>query len=267
MRKWNEESSKKELLEAIDSIIMLGEYSPRFGMSIIVQELKAKGYFDVEARPWDFLVLVGCVIFALGQEIDGKISREADDAVNKACDIYLKAMKVYQKPMKWMYEAVIEEENARRYILANGESLPSAGKMPRRIPRSLAGEVIFSWPQYAQLRYVLNTFVWSKGALEWNDDEFSLLYDMRKLLLSMERKPQVMIDLFSRTMAELRLERISKILKMTQCLAEDFERSGCTLENGAKELAMLKELARNLGYEATFTPIKTGAASESKSAS
>ncbi len=120
------DGSKESLVVALVEIMNLDERYPMLITPRTVRALNSDGYFDIERRPWDFLMLLGYVKHLL--YIESERIPEASSEIYWRCR---QIERFYRRPKYWVREAFrTAEDFIKRFQRISGKSIPQLSYVP-----------------------------------------------------------------------------------------------------------------------------------------
>lgn len=250
--KFTEQGSKDELLAIVNKIAALDTEHPKLGIPSLTRKLMAEGYFDIDKRPWSFLVMTCYIIAELGSEAGD--DEEIGDLVFK---LYQQADAIFQKPKRWMYEAVDTDSYTRYLYISERNELPNTLIGEPKIPRNIRRIHTISHQYYVMLVYMFLIFDFGPASFELDlecPSGFLVLKEARDFVFSIKDPPKEVLNQLNVEVATIIFAKISESLSTAEKQANDFVQTKCTMQSADSIVTKLEKIASAFGYDATFTP-------------
>lgn len=180
---------RTEIAQVLTQICDLNRDYPELVTPSIARRLQDEGYFNLEERPWDYLILLGYVKHLLF--LEQQVAPKASGRITHICR-QLEAF--YRRPTKWVGEAFdAAPDFARRYTDLTGESLPRL----LHVPRENEGR--------NEMMYVFQTFTFDiiTRSAGFEIPEEDVLSEMRDFLAATENPPLALLRDISEDLAAL----------------------------------------------------------------
>lgn len=170
---------RTEIAQVLTQICDLNRDYPELVTPSIARRLQDEGYFNLEERPWDYLMLLGYIKHLLF--LERQIVPEANGRIYRIC----RELEVfYRHPTKWVGQAFdAAPDFAKRYTDLTGEPLPRLIYAPRGCEGRYA------------MAYVLQTFTFDTDtkAAQLGIQENVILREMRDFLAATENPPLALL--------------------------------------------------------------------------